>query len=138
MLTRTACTNLQGSPHLPNYCTHPPLLLPSPFPHILLFAKAQRRKPVRATDQQTKDSVRPDMDDYTREMMDLKTLVTRTLEKKGVLAKIRVKNPTLPFHFFSFQFFLGFLATSLISSEILCLLLRSSSSLFSICTELVS
>lgn len=31
------------------------------------------------------------MDDYTREMMDLKTLVTRTLEKKGVLAKIRVK-----------------------------------------------
>ncbi|KAM0069049.1 putative transcription factor interactor and regulator LisH family [Helianthus debilis subsp. tardiflorus] len=29
------------------------------------------------------------MDDYTREMMDLKTLVTRTLEKKGVLAKIR-------------------------------------------------
>ncbi|KAF3498812.1 hypothetical protein DY000_02056224, partial [Brassica cretica] len=31
-----------------------------------------------------------EMDDYTREMMDLKTLVTRTLEKKGVLAKIRV------------------------------------------------
>ncbi|CAL9069435.1 unnamed protein product [Musa banksii] len=31
------------------------------------------------------------MDDYAREMMDLKTLVTRTLEKKGVLAKIRVK-----------------------------------------------
>lgn len=30
------------------------------------------------------------MDDYAREMMDLKTLVTRTLEKKGVLAKIRV------------------------------------------------
>lgn len=30
------------------------------------------------------------MDDYTRQMMDLKTLVTRTLEKKGVLAKIRV------------------------------------------------
>ncbi|GFQ03574.1 protein tonneau 1a [Phtheirospermum japonicum] len=30
------------------------------------------------------------MDDYTREMMDLKTLVTRTLEKKGVLARIRV------------------------------------------------
>lgn len=40
------------------------------------------------------------MDDYTREMMDLKTLVTRTLEKKGVLAKIRV---------FSFPFFLIFL-----------------------------
>ncbi|KAL9995184.1 hypothetical protein Hdeb2414_s0831g00951801 [Helianthus debilis subsp. tardiflorus] len=35
------------------------------------------------------------MDDYTREMMDLKTLVTRTLEKKGVLAKIRVN----PLHF---------------------------------------
>ncbi|RWV93150.1 hypothetical protein GW17_00044416 [Ensete ventricosum] len=32
------------------------------------------------------------MDDYAREMMDLKTLVTRTLEKKGVLAKIRVKS----------------------------------------------
>jgi len=32
------------------------------------------------------------MDDYTREMMDLKTLVTRTLEKKGVLAKIRVNS----------------------------------------------
>nr|CAB41084.1 hypothetical protein [Arabidopsis thaliana] len=32
------------------------------------------------------------MDDYTREMMDLKTLVTRTLEKKGVLAKIRAKD----------------------------------------------
>ncbi|KAJ6845954.1 stomatal closure-related actin-binding protein 1 [Iris pallida] len=29
------------------------------------------------------------MMDYAREMMDLKTLVTRTLEKKGVLAKIR-------------------------------------------------
>ncbi|KAL6011133.1 Protein TONNEAU 1a [Asimina triloba] len=32
-----------------------------------------------------------EMDDYTREMMDLKTLVTRTLEKKGVLAKIRAE-----------------------------------------------
>jgi hypothetical protein len=32
-----------------------------------------------------------EMDDYTREMMDLKTLVTRTLEKKGVLARIRVR-----------------------------------------------
>ncbi|KAL0915020.1 hypothetical protein M5K25_015417 [Dendrobium thyrsiflorum] len=31
------------------------------------------------------------MDDYAREMMDLKTLVTRTLEKKGVLAKIRAE-----------------------------------------------
>ncbi|XP_075494945.1 protein TONNEAU 1a-like isoform X1 [Primulina tabacum] len=31
------------------------------------------------------------MDDYTREMMDLKTLITRTLEKKGVLAKIRAE-----------------------------------------------
>ena len=31
-----------------------------------------------------------EMDDYAREMMDLKTLVTRTLEKKGILAKIRV------------------------------------------------
>ncbi|XP_073283274.1 protein TONNEAU 1a-like [Primulina huaijiensis] len=31
------------------------------------------------------------MDDYTREIMDLKTLVTRTLEKKGVLAKIRAE-----------------------------------------------
>ncbi|XP_010556649.1 PREDICTED: protein TONNEAU 1a-like [Tarenaya hassleriana] len=31
------------------------------------------------------------MDDYTREMMDLKSLVTRTLEKKGVLAKIRAE-----------------------------------------------
>ncbi|XP_024990958.1 protein TONNEAU 1b-like [Cynara cardunculus var. scolymus] len=31
------------------------------------------------------------MDDYTREMMDLKTLVTRTLERKGVLAKIRAE-----------------------------------------------
>uniref|UniRef100_A0A0A9E784 Uncharacterized protein n=1 Tax=Arundo donax TaxID=35708 RepID=A0A0A9E784_ARUDO len=37
------------------------------------------------------------MDDYAREMMELKTLVTRTLEKKGVLAKIRVR-PVLP-HF---------------------------------------
>jgi hypothetical protein len=35
------------------------------------------------------------MDDYAREMMELKTLVTRTLEKKGVLAKIRVR--TSPF-----------------------------------------
>lgn len=46
------------------------------------------------------------MDDYTREMMDLKTLVTRTLEKKGVLAKIRVWiNPLLLsslMHFHSF------------------------------------
>nr|ACU20401.1 unknown [Glycine max] len=31
------------------------------------------------------------MDDYTREMMDLKALVTRTLEKKGVLARIRAE-----------------------------------------------
>ncbi|XP_042444729.1 protein TONNEAU 1a-like [Zingiber officinale] len=31
------------------------------------------------------------MDDYAREMMDLKTLVTRTLEKKGVLARIRAE-----------------------------------------------
>ncbi|RWR95529.1 protein TONNEAU 1a-like protein isoform X1 [Cinnamomum micranthum f. kanehirae] len=31
------------------------------------------------------------MDEYTREMMELKTLVTRTLEKKGVLAKIRAE-----------------------------------------------
>ncbi|XP_021910218.1 protein TONNEAU 1a-like [Carica papaya] len=39
------------------------------------------------------------MDDYTREMMDLKTLVTRTLEKKGVLAKIRVNAFSLPTFF---------------------------------------
>ena len=39
------------------------------------------------------------MDEYTREMMDLKTLVTRTLEKKGVLAKIRVNF----FFFFSLK-----------------------------------
>lgn len=40
------------------------------------------------------------MDDYTREMMDLKTLVTRTLEKKGVLAKIRVPlSLSLSLHF---------------------------------------
>jgi hypothetical protein len=38
------------------------------------------------------------MDDYMREMGELKTLVTKTLEKKGVLARIRV---TL---FFSFSF----------------------------------
>lgn len=31
------------------------------------------------------------MDDYTREMMELKTLVTKSLEKKGVLAKIRAE-----------------------------------------------
>ncbi|GJN14011.1 hypothetical protein PR202_gb00782 [Eleusine coracana subsp. coracana] len=31
------------------------------------------------------------MDDYAREMMELKTLVTRSLEKKGVLAKIRAE-----------------------------------------------
>jgi hypothetical protein len=30
------------------------------------------------------------MDDYMREMGELKTLVTKTLEKKGVLARIRV------------------------------------------------
>jgi hypothetical protein len=35
------------------------------------------------------------MDDYAREMMELKTLVTRTLEKKGVLAKIRVRTSHL-------------------------------------------
>lgn len=42
------------------------------------------------------------MDDYAREMMDLKTLVTRTLEKKGVLAKIRVYYLSCPFFSFSF------------------------------------
>eukprot|EP00250_Pteridium_aquilinum_P029834 c40203_g1_i1 orf=209-934(+) len=31
------------------------------------------------------------MDEYAREMMDLKTLVTRTLEKRGVLARIRAE-----------------------------------------------
>lgn len=31
------------------------------------------------------------MDDYMREMVDLKTLVTKTLEKKGVLARIRAE-----------------------------------------------
>ncbi|CAK9202437.1 unnamed protein product, partial [Sphagnum jensenii] len=31
------------------------------------------------------------MDDYMREMGDLKTLVTKTLEKKGVLARIRAE-----------------------------------------------
>ena len=30
------------------------------------------------------------MDDYMREMVDLKSLVTKTLEKRGVLARIRV------------------------------------------------
>ena len=45
------------------------------------------------------------MDDYTREMMDLKTLVTRTLEKKGVLAKIRVRllHFLYPFRFHSLK-----------------------------------
>ncbi len=42
------------------------------------------------------------MDDYMREMGELKTLVTKTLEKKGVLARIRV---TLFFFFFSPQLF---------------------------------
>ncbi|KAL0397710.1 UNVERIFIED_CONTAM: protein TONNEAU 1b, partial [Sesamum calycinum] len=42
------------------------------------------------------------MDDYTREMMDLKTLVTRTLEKKGVLAKIRVSILVLALIFSTF------------------------------------
>ncbi|KAL2629647.1 hypothetical protein R1flu_014333 [Riccia fluitans] len=31
------------------------------------------------------------MDDYMKEMMDLKTLVTKSLEKKGVLARIRAE-----------------------------------------------
>jgi FGFR1 oncogene partner len=31
------------------------------------------------------------MDDYMREMGELKTLVTKTLEKKGVLARIRAE-----------------------------------------------
>lgn len=50
------------------------------------------------------------MDDYTREMMDLKTLVTRTLEKKGVLAKIRVSITALSLccsFFFFFPHFDG-------------------------------
>jgi hypothetical protein len=42
------------------------------------------------------------MDDYAREMMELKTLVTRTLEKKGVLAKIRVSAFSLFLHPFSY------------------------------------
>jgi len=44
------------------------------------------------------------MDDYTREMMDLKTLVTRTLEKKGVLARIRVCYLLFPLFVFNFNF----------------------------------
>lgn len=53
------------------------------------------------------------MDDYTREMMDLKTLVTRTLEKKGVLAKIRVSITAL--FLFLFSIFCGILSSVIIS-----------------------
>jgi hypothetical protein len=41
------------------------------------------------------------MDDYMREMGDLKTLVTKTLEKKGVLARIRVSFSPFSAVFFS-------------------------------------
>jgi hypothetical protein len=44
----------------------------------------------RLSGDQSRGEFRTAMDDYAREMMELKTLVTRTLEKKGVLAKIRV------------------------------------------------
>lgn len=47
------------------------------------------------------------MDDYTREMMDLKTLVTRTLEKKGVLARIRVRKFMHTFTFLRLGFLLS-------------------------------
>jgi hypothetical protein len=52
----------------------------------------------RLSGDQSRGEARTAMDDYAREMMELKTLVTRTLEKKGVLAKIRVS----PSHFASF------------------------------------
>lgn len=48
-----------------------------------------------------------EMDDYTREMMDLKTLVTRTLEKKGVLARIRVRRYMNTFTFLRLGFLLS-------------------------------
>ena len=53
------------------------------------------------------------MDDYTREMMDLKTLVTRTLEKKGVLARIRVIS-FIPPPFLSFLGFSYFLSLPIV------------------------
>ena len=56
------------------------------------------------------------MDDYTREMMDLKTLVTRTLEKKGVLAKIRVIFSIFLFIFLIFHH--AFVSTLLVSLNI--------------------
>lgn len=55
---------------------------PAPAPPPLVFRERERERQAEGG-----------MDDYAREMMELKTLVTRTLEKKGVLAKIRVQIP---------------------------------------------
>lgn len=63
---------------------------PAPAPPPLVFRERERERQAEGG-----------MDDYAREMMELKTLVTRTLEKKGVLAKIRVQIPHPPSLFFS-------------------------------------
>lgn len=52
----------------------------APAPPPLVFRERERERQAEGG-----------MDDYAREMMELKTLVTRTLEKKGVLAKIRAE-----------------------------------------------
>ena len=62
------------------------------FENCLLLLPPLLRAPTR----HPQTSFQAGMDDYAREMMELKTLVTRTLEKKGVLAKIRVRTS----HFF--------------------------------------
>jgi hypothetical protein len=63
-------------------------------------ASPLRRPNPRQEPRRWEGEQRAAMDDYAREMMELKTLVTRTLEKKGVLAKIRVG--LSPSHFSSF------------------------------------
>lgn len=95
-----------------------PTLYPSPLLFIylsLLFAEARHFAPARRVSREDDNSVPTGMDDYTRQMMDLKTLVTRTLEKKGVLAKIRVKSPALPFPCFSLSLFVCLFSLILLS-----------------------
>uniref|UniRef100_A0A0E0MIL1 LisH domain-containing protein n=1 Tax=Oryza punctata TaxID=4537 RepID=A0A0E0MIL1_ORYPU len=71
------------------------LSLLSTVASLLLRLRLRRRLPSSSSKQKERereaDRKRKGMDDYAREMMELKTLVTRTLEKKGVLAKIRAE-----------------------------------------------
>lgn len=95
LVIMSAGTHIYQNNVAPNhYYTHlftlPQTLSLSPLPEIKIFQERRKKNSQRERQRVSRGGKSSKMDEYTREMMDLKTLVTRTLEKKGVLAKIRV------------------------------------------------